>query len=144
MTWYVWVILGVVLLVLEIFTASFFVSLIGVAALIMAPLSLFVNHLWLQLLLFAFLSVTIVWLFLPVIRKSMNQKVIPTNQDAMIGKTVRVTEEINNHVGTGYVKYYGDMFPAKSLHNTVIPIGREVVIRRIEGIRVFVEEVEEK
>jgi membrane protein implicated in regulation of membrane protease activity len=60
----------------------------------------------------------------------------------MIGKRVKVTEEIDNEKDKGYVKYYADYFPARSVRGTVIPAGREVVIRRIEGIRVFVEEVE--
>ncbi|MCX7881926.1 MAG: NfeD family protein [Brevinematales bacterium] len=144
MNWYVWVILGVLLLILEIFTAGFFVALIGVSALIMAVVSIFLPVLWAQLLIFTIVSVGIVWLFLPVIRRSLEHNAIPTNQEAMIGKTVIVTEEINNSLGKGYVKYYGDFFPARSLDGKVIPVGREVVIRRIEGIRVFVEESESR
>lgn len=144
MSWYFWIILGVVLLILEIFTAGFFVALIGVAALLMAVVSLFISTLWLQLLIFTFLSVGIVWIFLPMIRRSLEHNAVPTNQEAMIGKTVLVTEEINNTLGKGYVKYYGDFFPARSVDGKVIPAGKEVIIRRIEGIRVFVEETESK
>ncbi|QJR23062.1 hypothetical protein BREVNS_2312 [Brevinematales bacterium NS] len=144
MSWYFWIILGVVLLILEIFTAGFFVALIGVAALLMAVVSLFISTLWLQLLIFTLLSVGIVWIFLPMIRRSLEHNAVPTNQEAMIGKTVLVTEEINNTLGKGYVKYYGDFFPARSLDGKVIPAGKEVIIRRIEGIRVFVEEAESK
>jgi len=144
MSWYFWIILGVVLLILEIFTAGFFVALIGVAALLMAVVSLFISTLWLQLLIFTLLSVGIVWIFLPMIRRSLEHNAVPTNQEAMIGKTVLVTEEINNTLGKGYVKYYGDFFPARSVDGKVIPAGKEVIIRRIEGIRVFVEEAESK
>ncbi|NPV37989.1 MAG: NfeD family protein [Brevinematales bacterium] len=144
MSWYFWIILGVVLLILEIFTAGFFVALIGVAALLMAVVSLFISTLWLQLLIFTLLSVGIVWIFLPMIRRSLEHNAVPTNQEAMIGKIVLVTEEINNTLGKGYVKYYGDFFPARSVDGKVIPAGKEVIIRRIEGIRVFVEEAESK
>jgi len=144
MNWYIWVIVGVFLLILEIFTTGFFVALIGVAALIMAVVSPFVPVLWVQLLLFTLFSVGIVWIFLPLIRKSLDRQAIPTNQEAMIGKTVLVTEEIDNRANKGYIKYYGDFFPARSLHGEVIPVGKEVVIRKIEGIRVFVEEVESR
>lgn len=144
MSWYFWIILGVVLLILEIFTAGFFVALIGVAALLMAVVSLFISTLWLQLLIFTLLSVGIVWIFLPMIRRSLEHNAVPTNQEAMIGKIVLVTEEINNTLGKGYVKYYGDFFPARSVDGKVIPAGKEAIIRRIEGIRVFVEEAESK
>ncbi|URA09810.1 NfeD family protein [Thermospira aquatica] len=144
MSWYAWVIVGVILLILEIFTAGFFIALIGIAALLVAVVSLFIHSLWLQLLIFTIFSVAIVWLFLPRIRRSLESHSVPTNQDAMINKVVRVTEEINNTTGKGYVKYYGDYFPATSLHGTIIPAGKEVIIRKIEGIRVFVEEVEKQ
>ena len=142
MSWYFWVIIGVVLLIMEIFTAGFFVALIGVAALLTAISSLFVKVLWLQLLIFTILSILVVWIFLPLVKKSLTKEGTDTNQDAMIGKRVKVTEEIDNEKDKGYVKYYADYFPARSVRGTVIPAGREVVIRRIEGIRVFVEEVE--
>ncbi|MFN4217387.1 MAG: NfeD family protein [Brevinematales bacterium] len=144
MSWYFWVILGVVLLILEIFTSGFFVALIGVASLLMAGVSLFISTLWIQLLIFTLLSIGIVWVFLPKLNRSMERNAVATNQDAMIGKIVLVTEEINNTLGKGYIKYYGDFFPARSVDGKIIPAGKEVIIRRIEGIRVFVEEQESK
>lgn len=144
--WYIWVILGVVLLVLEIFIPGFFMALIGVAALLTGVVTLITPNFLVQLLVFGGL-VTVFLIFVkPFVMKHLFKKdqIKGSNVDGMIGKVVNVTDTIDNNKDTGYIKYYGDVIPARSESDEVFPAGTRVQIKRVEGIKVWVVKPEPK
>ena len=68
----------------------------------------------------------------------VNAKAQPTNADRCIGATALVTEAINNEIGTGQVNVKGIIWTARSLGGEQIEKGANVVIEKIEGVKVLV------
>ena len=57
----------------------------------------------------------------------------------MLGSVAVVTEEIRNVPGAGRVKALGNSWAARSLEpDGVIPAGEQVVVQRIEGVKLLV------
>ncbi|OHD55920.1 MAG: hypothetical protein A2Y33_10670 [Spirochaetes bacterium GWF1_51_8] len=139
MQWYIWMIIGFVLCVFEIFTPGFFILLPGAAAIITGVVAIFVPSLAVQLGVFVVLSVLLIVFLRPVVMKMMSKNEKATNTDGMIGKVVLVTEDIDNRQEKGYIKYYSDHFPARSVSGASFSKGEVVKIVRLDGIKVYVE-----
>lgn len=98
---------------------------------------------WLQILLFLVVSVVMLALLRPFVKKVSAPNLTPTNADRNIGKTALVTEEINNLQETGAVRLNGVIWTARSEHGEVIPVGTTITVRRISGVKVWVEPAQE-
>ena len=100
--------------------------------------------LWLQIILFFVVTVLSIVAFRPIARKFINDKVEPTNADRIIGREVLVTERISNLRAEGAVSIGGMVWSARSENEEEIPKGTLVRVLRIEGVKVYVEEVKEE
>lgn len=100
--------------------------------------------LWLQIILFFAVTVLSIAAFRPIARKFINDKVEPTNADRIIGREVLVTERISNLRAEGAVSIGGMVWSARSENEEEIPKGTLVRVLRIEGVKVYVEEVKEE
>lgn len=98
----------------------------------------------LQIVLFFVVSTVALLAFRPVAQKYIYNKVEATNADSIIGKEVLVTEAICNLQGQGAVNVSGLTWSARSADHSDISVGKLVRILRIEGVKVFVEEVKEE
>ena len=107
-----------------------------VAALLGGPL-------WLQIGLFIVVSALCMLAIRPIAQKYFNSRVEPTNADRIIGTEAIVTEEIHNLNATGAVRIGGITWSARSESDAVIPAGTLVRVLRIEGVKVYVEQVKE-
>ena len=98
-------------------------------------------NMWIQIV--AFIAATILSLaaFRPLCKKYINGKVEPTNADRNIGAEVLVTETIHNLQATGAVRIGGITWTARSETDVIIPVGALVRVKRIEGAKVYVEQV---
>ncbi|HOV15189.1 MAG TPA: NfeD family protein, partial [Spirochaetota bacterium] len=135
----IWFISGLVLLILEIFTAGFVVSLIGISCFVGGVVSIFTNNLIVQFLAFGVTMILLMIYIRPIITKYFNKNNNKKSTvDALIGKTCIVDTEIDNSKQTGYVKCGGDFWKAVSSDNSVISKGCQVVIEKMEGITVTV------
>ena len=113
----------------------------SLAALICALLG---GPLWLQIALFIVISALCLLAIRPLARKYFNSKVEPTNADRILGTEAVVTEDINNLQATGAVRIGGITWSARSENDTPIPAGTLVRVLRIEGVKVYVENVKEE
>lgn len=95
--------------------------------------------LWLQIAVFLGISALALALFKPLSAKLLKPKISATNADRVIGEHAVVTEEIDNTLAQGQVKVDGQVWTARSAHEVVIPVGTEVQVLRIEGVKVVVE-----
>lgn len=102
-----------------------------VAALFGAPL-------WLQILLFVLVSLALLLALRPITGNLLKPKVKGTNLDAVIGSEGVVIEEISNRNGQGRVKLGGMEWSARSTADVTIPVGTQIKVDRIEGVKVFV------
>ena len=139
--WQIWSVLAVVCLILELSSGDFFIicfSIGAVFAIISAVLGLSIY--W-QIFIFAIFSLLSVIFVRPVALRWLhkNEPNKPTNADALIGRTGRVTEAIAKD-GNGYVQIDGDLWKAVStgadIHvgTTVRVIGRESTIITVETL----------
>ena len=98
----------------------------------------------LQIALFIAVSALTLLAFRPLAKKYLNGKVEHTNADRVIGSTATVTEDIDNLKGTGRVLVGSMPWTARSEDGSSIPAGALVRVRRIEGVKVYVEIVQEQ
>ena len=97
--------------------------------------------LWLQIVLFVVVSGASLALLRPIAKKHFNAKVTRTNVDALAGKTCLVTAAIDNMQSAGQVKLGDVEWTARSSTEEPIPVGTQVRIDRVEGVKVFVTPV---
>ena len=138
--WQVWAVVAIVCLILELSSGDFFIicfSIGAVFSVIGAAVGL--NIYW-QLLIFAVCSLLSVLFVRPVALRYLhkNEPNKPSNADALLGRTGRVTEAIKAG-GNGYVQIDGDMWRAVSqtdiaVGETVRVIGRESTIITVETL----------
>ena len=80
----------------------------------------------------------------PLVRRFSKDGTVATNADRVLGQTGKVTEDIDNVSSTGAVYVDGKTWSARSADGSVIPAGVTVKVLRMEGVRLFVEKIEEK
>ena len=134
----VWLILLVVLVTGEAITVgltSIWFAVGSLGALICALLG---AKLWLQIAVFLLLSVAALALLRPLARRYLTPGYSATNADRVIGTTTVVVQEIDNLKGQGQVKIADLEWSARSETGDIIPVGTEVTVQRIEGVKVFV------
>ena len=137
----VWLALMIVFVILEASTVQLICIWFAAGSLAAMVVSLLGAAVWLQVLVFFVVSIVLFASLWPVARKKFNPKRIATNADALVGKVCRVTEAIDPLEG-GRVKV-GDV-TWSALCETAVPVGAQVKIRKVQGAKVFVEEVKKE
>jgi membrane protein implicated in regulation of membrane protease activity len=125
--WQVWAVIAIACLILELSSGDFFIicfSIGAVFAIISAILGLSIY--W-QIFIFAIFSLLSVLFVRPVALRYLhkNEPNKPSNADALLGRTGRVTEPIIAG-GNGYVQIDGDLWKAVSNSDTDITVGTTV------------------
>ena len=136
--WQVWAIIAVLCLILELSSGDFFIicfSIGAVFAVIGAAVGL--NAYW-QLATFALFSLLSVLFVRPLALRYLhkNDPNKPSNADALLGRTGRVTEAIKSG-SSGYIQIDGDLW--KAVSQTDIPVGSTVRVIGRESTIVTVE-----
>ena len=138
--WQIWAVIAVVCLILELSSGDFFIicfSIGSVFAIISAAIGLSIY--W-QLAIFAAFSALAIFTVRPVALRYLhkNEPNKPSNAEALLGRTGRVTEAINAG-NNGYVQIDGDLWRAVSQTN--IPVGTTVRVIGRESTIITVEEL---
>lgn len=135
---YIWLVVIVLSIVIEAATAqlvSIWFVAGGLAALIAGMCD---AAIWLQILLFLLVTGIALLATRPLVKRMMHFKRTETNADRYIGKEGVVTVPIDNIQGTGQVMVLGSHWTARSVDGTPIPAGADVIVNRIEGVKVLV------
>ena len=143
--WIIWLIVGVLLMIAEIFTLGFVLFWFGIGALAAA----FVGFLgfgaaW-QFLAFAVVSIgltamsrTIFARYLPI----GDEHSVKTGVDALPGKVGTVTTASNGALLEGAVKVYGSTWTAFPIDGeTVLAEGEKVEVVEVKGSSIYVRRV---
>ncbi|MEA1884431.1 MAG: NfeD family protein [Thermotogota bacterium] len=140
----IWMIFGFILLITEMFTTTFFIMWFGVSALFTALVSwLWIDSFTLELLIFAGVSFLLVLFTRRLTNKMSGEPSRKITQDEIIGKTGMVTETILSDSSRGLVKMNGQVWRAVSEKGIEIERGRRVVVKKLYGVKIYVEEIEE-
>jgi len=138
---YVWIAVMIIMAVFEGVTSQLVSVWFVVGALVAAIVSFFVPSFALQFFVFVIVSLILLLVTKPLVRKARSTKPEPTNADRNIGKTAIVTQEINNNAGTGQVKLAGNTWTARTLDDEIIPEGAKVTVKEISGVKLMVASV---
>ncbi|MEN3043467.1 MAG: NfeD family protein, partial [Fervidobacterium sp.] len=129
-----WIIFGVVLMVIEIFTPTFFIFWFGLGSLAAAVVAYFYENTLFELLTFVVVSGILVLSTRKLAKKISGEEVRSINVDEIVGKEAVVIEKIDNKLSKGVVKVGGDMWRAVSFDDKVtFEQGEFVVIEKVEG-----------
>lgn len=105
--------------------------------------SFFIHGWFAQLLIFVVVSVLLLLLTRPILKRTLDTHKVHTNADAAIDRPAVVTQTIHNLQGTGRIQSDGLSWNARSNDpNAVIEVGAAVVITRIEGVTAYVDRQE--
>lgn len=138
MSWWLWLIIAGILLIIEIFTHGFLVFWFSVAALITTIVSIFTSNILIQILVFTIISIVLLFFtkkFSEKIKKTDTSKKF--NAESVIGETGVVIEEVSE-LNFGVVKVGGSKWTAIAKDDT-IEVGHEVIVKKIDGVKLVVE-----
>ncbi len=133
-----WIILAIVFLAVEFGTVAL-ISLWFVGGSVAAlAVCLLGGPLWLQVLVFGLVSLALLLMVRPFLKKYIDPKKVRTNVDAMRGKQAVLIETVDNLAATGSLELSGVVWTARSADGSVIPAGTVVTIQGVEGVKVLV------
>lgn len=133
--WVVWLVIGVALIIGEIFTSSFFMILIGISSLLAGIVAFFIpaNLIFIPVCVFAVFTVLSLIYLRPICVKYLYNKNAPaSNVDAMKGKILTAETRIDG-TKSGTVKLYADIWKARTEDADPIEAGEKVYIVKVEG-----------
>ncbi len=91
-----------------------------------------------QLILFVFVSIAALFLLRPLVKQKVTSKMVPTNADMAVGRTVVVTQSIENDRAQGRVKLDSQDWAARSYDGEVILPGKKARVLAIDGVKLIV------
>lgn len=144
LAWHIWMILGILFIIIEIFDPAFFFISLGIGAIgtgLLAMVPFIQSSVPLQIFIFAILSF-IAFLFMRKIgKKVLSHPAGETNVYALKGKVAFVTKAIPTN-GKGYVKVGSEEWVAIEENDGAIDEGAKVVIVEVEGNKLKVHKAE--
>ena len=135
----VWLVILAVMIVLEIFSLGLTTIWFGIGAIGAAIVSWMGYGIWVQLIVFAVLSVIAMAVFRPLAVKYLNKDKEKTNIDGVVGEVVVVTKEINHEMAAGEVQPNGMSWTARSQDGRVIPEAERVTVVSVQGVKLIVK-----
>ena len=139
----VWLALTIAFVVLEATTVQLICIWFAAGSLAAMAVSLLGGALWLQVLVFFVVSIVLLATLWPEAKKHFKPKLKATNTDALIGRVCTVMETIDPAEG-GRVKVGDVTWSARTEGDTEIPAGKRVKVLKIQGAKVYVEEVKKE
>jgi len=139
MPYYLWLIVAILFIIVEIFTAGFFYACFGAGALAAMVTSYFTDNIVWQIGLFCATSVALIPATRFLAKKITDDSVPQAGADALIGMTGVVTEAIKISENIGMVRVDGQSWRAKATNE--IAEGVKIKVSDIRGAKLIVEEV---
>ena len=141
MTWWYWLVLGLVLIALEMVSSGgFYFIFFGVAAVVVAGLagSGLTEASWLQWLLFSMFSVLSLLLFRNPLMRKLNLTAGAADIDTLAGETGTALEDMS--VGAnGRVELRGTTWSARNTGSAPLARGHRCVVVRAERLTLLVK-----
>ena len=137
----IWLILLLVFLFFEANTVMLVAVWFAGGALVAMITALLGGNAGLQILLFIAVSAIMLTLLRPFLKKFITPRQTKTNIDAVIGSKGIVLEQIDNDLAQGRVKLGAMEWSARSTSGEPLMPGTQIVVDKIEGVKVFVSPV---
>jgi len=140
--WWIWVIIGVIFIIGEIFTAGFFLIWFGIAAIIAGVIAFFELSVVWQGVAFVIISAILLAGTRRLANRFTKKQPPGVGADRFTDKTGVVLEEIDNDKNTGRIRVEEDEWRADSLEGSIIPQSSKVQVVRVEGTHMIVKKIE--
>ena len=138
--WKLWLVTAGIFLIIEILNMGFLIFWFAVGALIAMVASFFIESVIAQTVIFLIASTILLFATKPLVNKILpKESLVKTNAFSIEGKVGKVTLDIEPIEGKGQVKVNGENWSAKSVDNTYIAKHTEVIIEKIDGVKVLVK-----
>ncbi len=138
-TYGIWIIAGVVALIIELLSVSFFMLWVAggcfVAAIVAAVLP---GVMWAPWAAFAVATGLLLYLGRPLAARFQQNKLVPSNVDAVVGREGLVLETVDPVQNTGLVRVGSEEWRARS--DETIEAGQKVCVLGVEGTTLVVTE----
>ena len=145
--WILWLVLGAILIVAEIFTTGFVLLWFGIGALAAALASLVgLESLVLQFLIFAGVSAALTaasrTIFVNIFSREKSGPVLRTGVDALPGKVGTVVSSSKGALNEGAVKVFGSTWTAyPAAGEEPLEAGERVCVESVEGASIYVRRI---
>lgn len=136
---FIWLGIAVVMGVLEALTYQLVSIWFVLGSIAGAVTCIFTDNIMLQVAVFLVISLAAIAVTRPFVKKITRGKKVRTNCDRYIGKSGRVTTEINNNIGQGQINVAGSIWSARTVDGAIVPVGTEVQVECIEGVKLMVK-----
>jgi membrane protein implicated in regulation of membrane protease activity len=139
MDWWIWLLVGLLLLLAELVTpGGFYIIFFGVGALVVGILAGFqaAGPPWFQYILFSVVSVVALWLF----REKLLQLTRSRSSDGvdnLVGETAVLLEDISAN-GIGKAEMRGTSWSTRNVGDKPLARGQRCRVERVEGLTIFV------
>ena len=137
--WQIMLVVGLLFLILEIFTPAMFFLNFAIAAFVTAVMALFVNHLTFLVISFVVFSIASLTLIRPLLMNIKGSDKKTGIEEKYIGKTVKVISPITKY--SGAITIYGERWEARTDEDIEIPTDSEVKIVRNESLVMYVKKL---
>ena len=137
--WITWLIIIILLTILEAVTINLVSVWFIVSGIVSLFLSFVIDSFYIQFSIFVCLGLVLMLLTRSYLVKKLAKKKVSTNLDRVIGMEGVVTEEITKFK-IGDVKVDGKKWSAMA--NEKIKVGEEVIIDKIDGVKLIVRKEE--
>lgn len=136
MTWWIWVLIGLLLLSLEFVSSTMHIGLFAVGAFVVAILVGVGIHmpLWAQLILFTLVSIVSLLFIRPILVKKLRlseKKEI----DTLVGEQAMAMEDIAPAT-VGRAELRGTTWTARNVGETTLMRGQRCVVARVDGLTI--------
>lgn len=139
MDWWIWILVGLLLLLVEIVTpGGFYILFFGIGALLVGLLAFagLAGPAWLQVLLFSVISVAALWLFREKLLRLTAGQSKPLGDD-YIGETALAMDAIAVNA-TGKAELRGSSWTARNIGRSPLAAGERCTVERVEGLTLFI------
>jgi inner membrane protein len=139
MEWWIWLLLGLLLLLAElVISGGFYIVFFGVGAIVVGILTAFqaAGPTWFQFILFSIVSVVSLWLFREKLLQLTRARTSET-VDNIVGETALLLEDISAN-GVGKAEMRGTSWTTRNVGATPLARGQRCRVERVEGLTLFV------
>ncbi len=133
----IWLVVGLGLLIVELFTMTLFLMWVAIAAFLAAVAALLTGAAWVPWLVFSVAAVGLLIATRPLTRSVHARATVASNVDALVGAGGIVLQDVDNDENTGRVRVGSDEWRARSCGER-IPVGEYVRILSVEGATLLV------
>jgi len=142
MAWWLWLLVGLALLGIEMLTpGGFFTIFFGVAGLVVGVLARFglAGPAWMQWVWFSGLSIISLLLFRkPLLAWMRSREVQRPEVDSLVGESAVLLEAIPAG-GIGKAELRGTSWSARNVDGDALPSGRRCRVARVDGLTLWIK-----